>query len=285
MVLIEGLVSGAFATIIIIGICTLIEQVSVIERYSLRARLPGLAMNIVQKPLTIMVAWPLSQVWHSFAFGKFITIPLWTILAPLGLAAYAIQFVVVVAAEDFLVYWRHRFEHKAFWHVHAVHHAPTELFGANDLGHPLQAVFGLIFVSFPLSLIQFSGPATPAAVSAVVLLLSYYIHSPIDVHFGPLRKVLVDNRFHRIHHSIEPRHFDKNFGVCFSLWDRWFGTAYDPAPDEWPDVGLVDIPAPRTITDYLMLPFRRPAKQHAGDPAANDACLTQSAFATSSPKS
>ena len=91
-----------------------------------------------------------------------------------------------------------------------------------------------------MSLVQIDGPGTPIAVAFVLQLLTYYIHSPIDVHFGPLRKVLVDNRFHRIHHSLEPRHFDKNFGVCFTIWDRWFGTAYDPAPNEWPQVGLAD---------------------------------------------
>ena len=87
-------------------------------------------------------------------------------------------------------------------------------------------------------------------------LLTYYIHSPVDVHFGPLRKVLVDNRFHRIHHSIEPRHFGKNFGVTFSIWDRIFGTAYDPEPGEWPEVGLANVEPPRSVRDYLLLPFR-----------------------------
>jgi sterol desaturase/sphingolipid hydroxylase (fatty acid hydroxylase superfamily) len=106
-----------------------------------------------------------------------------------------------------------------------------------------------------MSFIQIDGPGTPFVVGFIVMLLSYYIHSPIDVHFGPFRKVLVDNRFHRIHHSIEPRHFDKNFGICFSIWDRWFGTAYDPAPDEWPSVGLSDVPAPRGVVEFLTLPL------------------------------
>jgi sterol desaturase/sphingolipid hydroxylase (fatty acid hydroxylase superfamily) len=251
------LAAGAITIAVIIAICTLVEHFSAVERYPLRSRLPGLAMNIVQKPLTLVVVWPLSQVWQSFAVGKLFVVPLWSWIAPLGLAAYAIQFVLLAMAEDFLVYWRHRFEHKAFWHIHAVHHSPTELHAANDIGHPLQAVFGLLFVSIPLSLVEFDGPATPALVGFMLFLLTYYIHSPTRLHFGPLRKLLVDNRFHRIHHSIEERHFDKNFAVCFSIWDRMFGTAYDPEPDEWPDVGLADIPPPATIKDYLLLPFRR----------------------------
>jgi sterol desaturase/sphingolipid hydroxylase (fatty acid hydroxylase superfamily) len=252
-----ALATGGALTAFIIVLCTVIEQFSPIQRYSLRARLPGFAMNLVQGPVTMIAAWPLSQFWQSLSIGKFITIPLWTWLKPLGPVGYALQFLLLAMLADFLVYWRHRTEHKLLWPIHAVHHSPTELHAANDIGHPLQVWFSVVFISIPMSLVQVDGPETPAALSFVLLLLTYYIHSPIDVHFGPLRKIMVDNRFHRIHHSIEPRHFDKNFGVCFSLWDRWFGTAYDPAPDEWPEVGLDNVAPPRTLRDYLLLPFRR----------------------------
>jgi sterol desaturase/sphingolipid hydroxylase (fatty acid hydroxylase superfamily) len=145
----------------------------------------------------------------------------------------------------------------------------------------MQVWYSLLFISIPLSVVQIDGPATPVVVGFVVQLLSYYIHSPVDVHFGPLRKLLVDNRFHRIHHSLEPRHFDRNFGICFSIWDRWFGTAYDPASNEWPDVGLQGVRPPRTISDYLLLPFRRWPRDSSpidgNRPAATDdtgACVT-----------
>jgi len=36
-----------------------------------------------------------------------------------------------------------------------------------------------------------------------------------------------------------------------------FGTAYFPRADEWPAVGLDDVPEPRTIADYLLMPFRK----------------------------
>jgi sterol desaturase/sphingolipid hydroxylase (fatty acid hydroxylase superfamily) len=290
--LLVGLAAGALVTSFIIAFCTVVEHISVIERYSLRARLPGLAMNLVQTPLSMMLAWPIGNFWRSLAIGKAVTIPLWTWLAPLGAAGYALQFVVLAMITDFLIYWRHRTEHVLFWPIHMVHHAPTELHAANDIGHPMQVWFSIVFITIPLSLVQIDGPETPVAVSFVLLLLTYYIHSPIDVHFGPLRKVLVDNRFHRIHHSIEPRHFNKNFGICFSLWDRWFGTAYDPAADEWPEVGLKNIDPPRTIRDYLLLPFRAGGMELGGDSvdgqprtARAGPCLTSASFGSSSHKS
>jgi sterol desaturase/sphingolipid hydroxylase (fatty acid hydroxylase superfamily) len=279
---------GCFVSALTIIVCTIIEQISVIERYSLRARLPGLAMNLIQVPLTMALAWPINNFWWSLGIGNQIVIPLWKWLAPLGALGFALQILAIAMTTDFLIYWRHRTEHKLFWPIHAVHHSPTELHAANDIGHPMQVWFSIVFISVPLSLVQFDGPATPAVVGFVISLLTYYIHSPVDVHFGPLRKVLVDNRFHRIHHSLEPRHFDKNFGVGFSIWDRLFGTAYDPAPDEWPAVGLENVDPPRTIRDYLLLPFRyghRAGNDTAQPQADTAACLTAASCATSSPRS
>jgi sterol desaturase/sphingolipid hydroxylase (fatty acid hydroxylase superfamily) len=289
--LLVAIAVGCFLSALTIIVCTVIEHISVIERYSLRARLPGLAMNLIQVPLTMALAWPITNFWWSLGIGNRIVIPLWKWLAPLGALGFALQILVIAMVTDFLIYWRHRTEHKLFWPIHAVHHSPTELHAANDIEHPMQVWFSIVFISIPLSLVQFDGPATPAAVGFVIGLLTYYIHSPVDVHFGPLRKVLVDNRFHRIHHSLEPRHFDKNFGVGFSIWDRLFGTAYDPAPDEWPKVGLENVAPPRTIRDYLLLPFRTGREEHGdGDarpqPQADTAaCLTAVSCATSSPRS
>lgn len=243
-------------TIYIILVCFVIERIAAFERISLKARLPGFLMNVAQVLISGVLVWPFGKLWALIGVGPFLTIPLWRLLSPLGAFGYAIQFLVLVLVTDFLAYWRHRAEHQWFWPVHVVHHSPTELHAANDIGHPLQILFSLAFITIPLSLIQIDGPETPAAVVFVVALLSYYIHSPVDAHFGPLRKVLVDNRFHRIHHSLEERHFDKNFGICFSLWDHLFGTAYDPAPDEWPEVGVAGVEAPRSLGAYLLLPLR-----------------------------
>jgi sterol desaturase/sphingolipid hydroxylase (fatty acid hydroxylase superfamily) len=254
--IVGGLAAGIVQALYIILIACLIERCSVLERYSIAARIPGILMNLAQVVLSAALIWPIAKLWDLLGVGGFITIPLWRWLAPLGAGGYALQWLIALMFSDFLVYWRHRAEHRWFWPIHVVHHAPTELHAANDIGHPAQVWINALFVSIPLSLIQFDGPGTPVCILFVVTLLSYYIHSPVDLHFGPLRKLLVDNRFHRIHHSLEERHFDKNFGICFSIWDRLFGTAYDPAPDEWPSVGVAGVEPPRSLGDYVLLPLR-----------------------------
>ena len=247
------------AGLFILSVCVVIEHVAAIERYSLASRIPGLLMNMTGTVLGVFLMWPLGKLWEATGIGPFVTIPLWDWLKPLGTTGYALQVLTIFVTADFLAYWRHRAEHSRFlWPVHKVHHSPHELHAANNLGHPLQSLFSWAFIGVPMSLIQIDGPAAPAIAGLTVAFLATYIHSPIDIHFGKLRLVLVDNRYHRIHHSLEPHHIDKNFGICFSLWDRLFGTAVDPKPGEWPAVGVAGVTPPRTIREFLLLPFRDP---------------------------
>jgi sterol desaturase/sphingolipid hydroxylase (fatty acid hydroxylase superfamily) len=39
---------------------------------------------------------------------------------------------------------------------------------------------------------------------------------------------LVTPRYHHIHHSANPAHYDLNLGSSFTFWDRLFGTYLDP---------------------------------------------------------
>ena len=73
-----------------IFVCIVIEQIAVIERYSMRARIPGLAMNAVLGLMSPSLVWPLQKLWHLIGIEKAVSIPLWTWLAPLGAAAFAV---------------------------------------------------------------------------------------------------------------------------------------------------------------------------------------------------
>ncbi len=74
------------------------------------------------------------------------------------------------------------------------------------------------------------------------------------ISLGPLRYVFSDNYFHRIHHSIEEKHHNKNFSAFFPFWDIVFRSAYFPKKDEFPEVGLQDEKQPATIKEYLFFP-------------------------------
>jgi sterol desaturase/sphingolipid hydroxylase (fatty acid hydroxylase superfamily) len=227
------------------------------ERYTLRQRIPGVLMGIATVPVAMALMWPVQLMWKDLGLGPWIIVPLWDWLKPWGLAGAIAFYFVIGVMSDFFAYWRHRAEHtKWLWPIHVVHHAPTELHAANNIGHPAQALFNLPFITLPFSLIQFPNPGSPAIVGLIFAGLVLYVHSPIDLHFGRLNRVVVDNRFHRIHHSLEPEHIGKNFGICFSCWDYLFGTAYTPKKDDWPAVGVAGISAPYSVGDFLALPLR-----------------------------
>lgn len=252
----HSLTSGVVQTAVLLTVCVIVEQVAVIERYSLKQRVPGVIFQNLGLVLGTTLSWSLQQAWQALGIGNVVVLPLfrWLHALPLGSLIY---FFVMFAITDFLIYWRHRAEHRFFWPIHAVHHAPRELHAANDIGHPFQCIPDLLVVWLPLSLVQMPGPATPVAVGLLTSFLTMYIHSPIDFHFGPFRRVVVDNRFHRIHHSVDPKHIDHNFSVALSIWDWMFGTAYWPEDNEWPNVGVTGLPAPRTAREFLLMPLRR----------------------------
>ncbi len=39
-----------------------------------------------------------------------------------------------------------------------------------------------------------------------------------------LGRIFVSPAHHQVHHSANPKHFNKNFGSCLALWDWMFGT-------------------------------------------------------------
>jgi sterol desaturase/sphingolipid hydroxylase (fatty acid hydroxylase superfamily) len=76
-----------------------------------------------------------------------------------------------------------------------------------------------------------------------------------------VRRLLVTPDMHRIHHSIETRETNSNFGFNLSWWDRLFGTYRDQpaAGHDRMTLGLPELRDPKRLTlgRLLILPFRR----------------------------
>ena len=174
----------------------------------------------------------------------------------------AAPFGVAVIA-DFFYYWTHRAQHTFawLWRFHRVHHSVTEMSAINSYHHVTEDFFQYVGVTLPLAfLLGVAAGPVPWLLIVLFNTHTYFTHSSTRINIGPLRYVFTDNRLHRIHHSRELRHMNRNFGTTTPLWDVLFGTAYFPRADEWPQVGLVDVQEPQTLRDYLMLPFRSDAE-------------------------
>ncbi|MBV9557378.1 MAG: sterol desaturase family protein [Pseudolabrys sp.] len=179
-----------------------------------------------------------------------------------------------------LGYWfNHWLSHRVpvLWEFHKVHHSAEVLTPLTNFRvHPVYTwVFANILafsaaVANGIANYMFGETAYQYALSDSNIILVFFIHlyvhlqhSHVWISFtGWLGRVLVSPAHHQVHHSMNPKHFNKNFGSCLALWDWIFGTLYVPgkereklsfgvAPDEFPA---------HTITGELVAPFIRAAR-------------------------
>ena len=148
-----------------------------------------------------------------------------TIYAANRLPGWA-RFVFGVLALDFLYWLQHWINHKVpwLWQFHAVHHSQKELSFFSDFRyHVFEYVIRETIMVVPFLILQVDIP-TIVYFSVFRNWYTRFYHGNIKINMGPLRYILVTPQSHRVHHSIELRHYDQNFGSLFSIWDFLFGT-------------------------------------------------------------
>ena len=160
---------------------------------------------------------------------------------------------------DLIYYWFHRILHtvRVLWLVHSVHHSIEELNAVNDYHHWLEDTLRVPLILIPISLLVRIDGAVLVICVVGLRFMGQMTHANSKISYGPFRYVIAEPRFHRIHHSLEERHFNKNFAFMFPVWDVIFGTAYFPALDEYPKTGLFNQREPESVLTYLMIPFRK----------------------------
>ena len=248
---------------VVLGLLTLFELANPRERHPVTARLRGIGYWAVTIAVSLLLAKGLAAGWRQIGGQPLFAVP--AMGAWLGSALLQGIAAGIGAAlfHDFFFYWYHRAQHRWLWHWHAVHHSVRNLNAVNSYHHISESFFSLLLIQIPLTLlVADTGPTVPI-VTFVLWCHIIWIHSPTRITLGPLRALVVDNRFHRIHHSLETRHFDKNFGAFTTLWDRVFGTCHMPRRDEWPAVGLAEIGEPRGFADWLSMPARLRAAERS----------------------
>ena len=141
--------------------------------------------------------------------------------------SHPVQFVLLFVIQDFVRYVRHWTLHKVplFWVFHAVHHSDSEVGPTTDFrSHIGEKVLGSLLNTGPFMILG----ADPAVILTLVLLEEFwtlFLHSSARIRLGPIERFVITPCFHRLHHSKEPHHWDKNYGTFFTVWDRAFGTA------------------------------------------------------------
>jgi sterol desaturase/sphingolipid hydroxylase (fatty acid hydroxylase superfamily) len=93
-----------------------------------------------------------------------------------------------------------------------------------------------------------------------VLFIHAYVHlqhSHLWISFrGLTGRIFISPAHHQVHHSTDPRHFNRNFGSCLALWDWMFGTLYVPAQKrEKLTFGVTGHADAHTLKGELVAPF------------------------------
>ncbi len=182
---------------------------------------------------------------------------------------------VIADAAHFSFHW---LEHRipVLWELHKVHHSAEVLTPLTNIReHPIVNFIGPAYISIFPGLISAvflylyeSNVETITLFGANALFVLYFTlfgghlaHSQIWIMFPkPLRTVFYSPALHLIHHSANPKHYDRNYGFVFSIWDRLCGTLYQPTVEDRATlrfgVAPSDMAELRTIGQLYWTPLR-----------------------------
>jgi len=151
----------------------------------------------------------------------------WMQMNLIGSLPLHVKLVVFIIASDFLGYWLHRWIHAvpALWAFHKVHHSQEQMTVlTNYRRHPVDELAMRLgsFLVFQIIGTTVMTWAILDFVGNTILLLQ---HSGLSWTYGKAERVLISPRMHGLHHSLDEQHFNRNFGMMFSIWDRLFGTS------------------------------------------------------------
>lgn len=136
-----------------------------------------------------------------------------------------LTFAALYLSVDFLFYWFHRMGHSIniLWAAHAPHHSSEELNYTVGLRASVTQRLASFLFYWPLALV-----AKPEVVLPLVglhLLIQLIPHTRAIKRLPPwIESWLNTPTHHRVHHGINPKYLDKNFGGTFIIWDKLFGT-------------------------------------------------------------
>ncbi|MBK9136998.1 MAG: sterol desaturase family protein [Betaproteobacteria bacterium] len=126
---------------------------------------------------------------------------------------------------DFCYYWLHRAGHRVavLWAAHVVHHQSEDYNLSTALRQTGTGfLFGWIFY-LPLAVLGVP-PLVFAVVALIDLLYQFWVHTQQIDRLGWFDRWFCAPSNHRVHHAVNDRYIDKNYGGILLVWDRLFGT-------------------------------------------------------------
>jgi sterol desaturase/sphingolipid hydroxylase (fatty acid hydroxylase superfamily) len=183
-----------------------------------------------------------------------------------GVIPAALAYIVTI---DLFEYLFHRAQHAipALWAMHSLHHSDPSVNVSTTSRHFwLEQAIKSVTIYLGASII-FAAPPIIILIYTAVAYYNFFTHMNLRVGFG--RFVLLNSpQNHRIHHSSQLLHRDKNFAALFPIFDVMGGTHYMPAADEYPATGLDDGDCPVNLMEAIAWPARGMLRRSLRQPAS-----------------
>jgi sterol desaturase/sphingolipid hydroxylase (fatty acid hydroxylase superfamily) len=216
---------------------------------------------VVLNTFAVRLLFPLAGIGAAFlaqskGWGFFNIVP-----APAWLAITG-----AVLLLDLTIYGQHVMFHAVpfLWRLHRMHHADLEFDVTTGLRfHPGEIIISTL-IKLAAVLLLGAPPVAVLIFEVVLNATSMFNHGNVRLPLELdrlLRLVVVTPDMHRVHHSIDRRETDSNFGFNVPWWDRLYGTYRDqPAlGHDRMTLGIDRFRAPRELwLDRMLLqPLRR----------------------------
>ena len=158
------------------------------------------------------------------SFGVYVLVYREARLTTLDAGAWWV-WVAALVAYDFLYYWYHRLGHEVnvLWAAHVVHHQSEE-YNLSTALRQTSSSYLLSWVFYLPMALAGVPPAVFLVVSLIDLLYQFWIHTEQIRTLGVFDRIFASPSNHRVHHAVNDRYLDRNYGGILILWDRLFGT-------------------------------------------------------------
>ena len=117
---------------------------------------------------------------------------------------------------------------KYFWELDKLHHSATEM---NILTvareHPLVVSVSIFLLCIPAYVFGIRLEII-FIYSAITGIHNLFVLSKINIIPRLATFLLIDTNYHYLHHSIDTKHLNRNFGDLFNIWDTMFRTHTNP---------------------------------------------------------
>jgi sterol desaturase/sphingolipid hydroxylase (fatty acid hydroxylase superfamily) len=171
---------------------------------------------------------------------------------------WMIKGIVLFLAVDMAAYATHRAMHSIpfLWRFHQIHHSATDLRPVIAFRFHVVEVAARMFASMlPLALLGVNAADAPLTMLFIPLVVEILAHSDLAWSLGPLGRLVVSPRFHRVHHVAGAAQANANYGLVMTIWDDLFGTSVREDTSDLPR-GSTDVAIDESFVAHLVHPFR-----------------------------